>query len=190
MNNYIRVSEVAKQMDVNHNTLRRWLIQYEDYLITKRDKNMKYVHKESINTLLLIKEYYAEFKKEHEILDLLASNPEVIKNVEGEDVEEEQLNEYDEQADKALTPVPVNVADELRRMNVKLDDRFDQQNEFNKLLVEELKKQREEIKALGEKLEQSKVENLRIMMGERKATAEASVSQEKKKGFFSRLFGK
>ena len=197
MNSYIRVAEVAKQLDINHNTLRRWLIQYDTYLVTKRDKKMKYIHEDSLKTLILIKDYYAEFKKEHEILDLLASNSEVIKNVKGEEVEEEQLNDPGEQPD--LKPIPADLiemiraelVDEVHEQFLEMHKKLDQQQEFNRQLIDRLDQQQKYIDERMNERDKKLVTSLRVTMEEQQqANSETAASQGEKKGFWGRLFGK
>ncbi|MGM2835981.1 helix-turn-helix domain-containing protein, partial [Bacillus cereus group sp. Bce025] len=45
---YYRVSEVATMLDIPESTLRRWLNDFDEYLNIKKERQLKYVHEDSI----------------------------------------------------------------------------------------------------------------------------------------------
>jgi len=170
MDAFQRVSEVAKQINVNHNTLRRWLLQYDEFLITRKDRKMKYIHTDSIKTLLLIKQYYDEAKKEHEIIDLLSSNPEVIRNVDAEELDDEQMDEDAEQEEGSAVPVP---ADLIERVKQEL---------INEVAASVERQLEERFKRFDERM----AERDKLLMESIRTIQE--IKQEKKKGFWDWLF--
>jgi hypothetical protein len=90
--------------------------------------------------------------------------------------------------------VPIHVADELKRLNGRLEQQYFEQKEFNKVLLEKLEQQERYINEKLDKRDTILVESLKLSMEERKAIVEAAVTMEKeekdKKGFFANLFGK
>jgi len=94
---YYRVSEVATMLDIPESTLRRWLNDFDEYLNIKKERQLKYVHEDSIDTVKKIKHYYSESKKKHEIVVLLDMDPAVIRNVYAEEIDDD-----DEQKETSL----------------------------------------------------------------------------------------
>lgn len=166
---------MADRIGVNANTLRRWLIQYENFLVIRKDRKMKYIHEKSTDTLLLIKGFYEEFKKEHEIIELLVANPTVIRTMEGEEIPNEETIE--ESTDTELT-----ILDEVAELKAMMN----KQMEFNKQLSEQLHKQQQYIETKLEERDRVLMESLRQSQEEKIARIEAAATE--KRGFFSRLF--
>lgn len=183
-NEWLSVSDISEKIGVPVETVRRYIRNHGVHLRVKKIHKKYEVHSGSLDVFKQIRELYADGKNIQEVEQTL-SNRGVPMTI--------TVNVHD---DESMT---VSVADELQRMNDRLEEqeKFNkEQAEYNTLLLEELKNQREEmkhqIKALGEKLDLAKVETLRTMIEDRKEIVEtaASVEEEKKKGFWSRLFGK
>jgi DNA-binding transcriptional MerR regulator len=178
---WLLVSDISEKIGVPVETVRRYIRNHGVHLRVKKIHKKYEVHSESLDVFKQIRELYADGKNIQEVEQTL-SNRGVPMTI--------NVNVDDDES------VTVSVADELQRMNEKLT----QQEEFNKLLVEKLDQQQAEFKQelkqlerqLENKIEQSKVEELRIMREERVAMIETSATQEQqqKKGFFKRLFGK
>ncbi len=178
MDKYKRASEVAEQLIINRNTLRRWLLQYEDYLNTKLEGNTKFIHESSIPAIQLIKDCYAKQLQEHEIKDKLAKSHEIPKNAE---VEKADVSLNDGRMEKEL--------EEIKEL-------LTQQMEFNKQLVTKMNEQQKYIESRMD----ARDKNLMSMIREVQETkqqlletvaAKEEVKEEEKeqKTWWSKLFG-
>lgn len=175
MDKYKRASELAEQLHINRNTLRRWLIQYEDYLNTKLEGNTKFVHESSLPAIELIKECYKKQMQEHEIKDLLAKSHEIPKNVQA--TEENAVQPKNEQ----------RFEQELNEVKTLLQ----QQQEFNKQLVERLNEQQKYIEKRMDARDQHLMSMVREIQDTKQTLLEAAATKEvEKKNWWSRLFEK
>lgn len=176
MDKYKRASEVAEQLMINRNTLRRWLLQYEDYLNTKLEGNTKFIHESSVPAIKLIKDCYAKQLQEHEIKDKLAKNHEIPKNAEMDETEKAPGPQYEQ---------------ELNEIKILLQ----QQQEFNKQLVERLNEQQKYIETRMDARDKNLISMIREFQETKQqlletATAKEDVKEEKEqKNWWSKLFG-
>jgi DNA-binding transcriptional MerR regulator len=166
MKEWFNITELAERTSIPESSIRRYIAKFPDFFMSKGGTRSKRYEDTSIKILIRIKNLFdSGFETEQVDLTLRKEFPMVV---DGDEVEE-----------KSATPMIPTVED-VAEIKQALKD----QAEFNKALIEELKH-------LGEKLEQSKVETLRTMMEERKALIEvAAAQQEQKKGWLARLFGK
>lgn len=179
-NEWLSVSDISEKIGIPVETIRRYIRSHGVHMKVKKIHKRYVIHSESLTVFKQIRELYADGKNVEEIEQTL-SNRGVPMTVTV------QLDDDE--------PMTVNVADELKRMNGKLEQQYQEQAEFNKVLLEQLQKQQTYIDEKLEKRDVLLVESLRGMMEERKAIAETSVSVEEeqnqhKKGFFARMFGK
>lgn len=179
-NEWLSVSDISEKIGIPVETIRRYIRSHGVHMKVKKIHKRYVVHSESLTVFKQIRELYADGKNVEEIEQTL-SNRGVPMTVTV------QLDDDE--------PMTVNVADELKRMNEKLEQQYQEQAEFNKVLLEQLQKQQTYIDEKLEKRDVLLVESLRVVMGERKAISETAVSveeeqQQQKKGFFARLFGK
>ncbi|RJR23619.1 DUF3967 domain-containing protein [Candidatus Microgenomates bacterium] len=176
MDKYKRASEVSELLQINRNTLRRWLLQYEDYLNTKLEGNTKFIHESSVPAIKLIKDCYAKQLQEHEIKDILAKSHEIPKNAESEE---------------ATSVLPTHVEQELNEMKAMLL----QQQEFNKQLVERLNEQQKYIESRMDARDKNLMSMIREVQETKQqlletAAAKEEVKEEKEqKNWWSKLFG-
>ncbi|MED3687192.1 MerR family transcriptional regulator [Bacillus thuringiensis] len=189
---YYRVSEVATMLDIPESTLRRWLNDFDEYLNIKKERQLKYVHEDSIDTVKKIKHYYSESKKKHEIVGLLDMDPAVIRNVYAEDVDDKQketslVKTQQENTDliEALTEkiteeVTAKVTAELTKQNIEFFAAIAKQGQDN---FDRINKRLEE---RDEKL----MSTIRLIQEQKSVNAQRQENTEQKNGFFSKLFGK
>ncbi|UAL49736.1 DUF3967 domain-containing protein (plasmid) [Sutcliffiella horikoshii] len=177
MDKYKRASEVAEQLIINRNTLRRWLLQYEDYLNTKLEGNTKFIHESSIPAIQLIKDCYAKQLQEHEIKDKLAKSHEIPKNAEAEEEEKTPGPQYEQELN------------EIKSL-------LQQQQEFNKQLVERLNEQQKYIESRMDARDKNLMSMIREVQETKQqlletAAAKEEVKEEEKeqKTWWSKLFG-
>lgn len=175
-NEWLSVSDISEKIGIPVETIRRYIRSHGVHMKVKKIHKRYVVHSESLTVFKQIRELYADGKNVEEIEQTL-TNRGVPMTVTVQ-LDDDEL-------------VTVSVADELQRMNEKLE----KQAEFNKLLLEQLQQQKTYIDEKLEKRDVLLVESLRGMMEERKAIVETAASveeeqQQQKKGFFARLFGK
>lgn len=191
---YYRVSEVATMLDIPESTLRRWLNDFDEYLNIKKERQLKYVHEDSIDTVKKIKHYYSESKKKHEIVGLLDMDPTVIRNVDaeyidGDDesketslVKAQQINTdlIEALTEKITEEVTAKVTAELSKQNMEFFAAVAKQSQDN---FDRINKRLEE---RDEKL----MSTIRLIQEQKSANAQKQENTEQKGGFFSKLFGK
>ncbi|HDR4441155.1 hypothetical protein BK720_07555 [Bacillus thuringiensis serovar brasilensis] len=191
---YYRVSEVATMLDIPESTLRRWLNDFDEYLNIKKERQLKYVHEDSIDTVKKIKHYYSESKKKHEIVGLLDMDPTVIRNVDAEYVDgddesketslvkAQQINTdlIEALTEKITEEVTAKVTAELSKQNMEFFAAVAKQSQDN---FDRINKRLEE---RDEKL----MSTIRLIQEQKSANAQKQENIEQKGGFFSKLFGK
>ncbi|EEM86001.1 hypothetical protein BK742_22430 [Bacillus thuringiensis serovar pingluonsis] len=191
---YYRVSEVATMLDIPESTLRRWLNDFDEYLNIKKERQLKYVHEDSIDTVKKIKHYYSESKKKHEIVGLLDMDPTVIRNVDAEYVDgddesketslvkAQQINTdlIEALTEKITEEVTAKVTAELSKQNMEFFSAVAKQTQDN---FDRINKRLEE---RDEKL----MSTIRLIQEQKSANAQKQENIEQKGGFFSKLFGK
>ncbi|EOO09638.1 MerR family transcriptional regulator [Bacillus cereus] len=191
---YYRVSEVATMLDIPESTLRRWLNDFDEYLNIKKERQLKYVHEDSIDTVKKIRHYYSESKKKHEIVGLLDMDPAVIRNVDaeyvdGDDEEKEtslvKAQQVNTDLIEALTgkiteEVTAKVTAELTKQNMEFFAAVAKQSQDN---FDRINKRLEE---RDEKL----MSTIRLIQEQKSINTQRQENTEQKGGFFSKLFGK
>ncbi|MEK4841270.1 MerR family transcriptional regulator [Bacillus sp. FSL L8-0152] len=191
---YYRVSEVATMLDIPESTLRRWLNDFDEYLNIKKERQLKYVHEDSIDTVKKIKHYYSESKKKHEIVGFLDMDPTVIRNVYAEDVDSDgepketslvkaqqvNLDFIEVLTEKITKEVTAKVTEELTKQNMEFFTAVAKQSQDN---FDRINKRLEE---RDEKL----MRTIRLIQEQKSANAQRQENTEQKGGFFSKLFGK
>jgi len=191
---YYRVSEVATMLDIPESTLRRWLNDFDEYLNIKKERQLKYVHEDSIDTVKKIKHYYSESKKKHEIVGLLDMDPTVIRNVDAEYVDgddesketslvkAQQINTdlIEALTEKITEEVTAKVTAELSKQNMEFFAAVAKQSQDN---FDRINKRLEE---RDEKL----MSTIRLIQEQKSVNAQKQENIEQKGGFFSKLFGK
>ncbi|MFJ1137416.1 MerR family transcriptional regulator [Bacillus cereus group sp. BfR-BA-01354] len=191
---YYRVSEVATMLDIPESTLRRWLNDFDEYLNIKKERQLKYVHEDSIDTVKKIKHYYSESKKKHEIVGLLDMDPTVIRNVYAEDVESDgepketslvkpqqiNLDFIEVLTEKITKDVTAKVTEELTKQNMEFFTAVAKQSQDN---FDRINKRLEE-------RDENLMRTIRLIQEQKSANAQRQENIEQKGGFFSKLFGK
>ncbi len=183
MREYLTIAEIAKQADIPNSTCRRYLSTFNEFFVAKGGNRLKKYEQGAVEILIRIKNLYEEGLESNQIHNVLINEFSLV--VDG-----------DEQRETSEMPtVPALATNEDI---LELKELFKQQQEFNKLLLEEYKKQGEQITQLFEiisqdkkQLEQNKEQLEQIINDSKQAEIEvATTEQEEKKGFFARLFGK
>ena len=191
---YYRVSEVATMLDIPESTLRRWLNDFDEYLNIKKERQLKYVHEDSIDTVKKIKHYYSESKKKHEIVVLLDMDPAVIRNVYAEDIDDD-----DEQKETSLVKAQQMNTDLIEALTEKITEEVTakvtaeltkQNMEFFAAVAKQSQDNFDRINKRLEERDEKLMSTIRLIQEQKSANAQRQENTEQKGGFFSKLFGK
>lgn len=191
---YYRVSEVATMLDIPESTLRRWLNDFDEYLNIKKERQLKYVHEDSIDTVKKIKHYYSESKKKHEIVVLLDMDPTVIRNVYAEEIDDD-----DEQKETSLVKAQQVNTDLIEALTEKITEEvtakvtaeLTKQNvEFFAAVAKQSQDNFDRINKRLEERDEKLMSTIRLIQEQKSANAQRQENTEQKGGFFSKLFGK
>ncbi|PEU18113.1 MULTISPECIES: DUF3967 domain-containing protein [unclassified Bacillus (in: firmicutes)] len=189
---YYRVSEVATMLDIPESTLRRWLNDYDEYLNIKKERQLKYVHEDSIDTVKKIKHYYSESKKKHEIVTLLDMDPTVIRNVEAEDIDEEQKETSLANTQRVNIDLLQALKEEItKEVTAEVTAQMKQQNmEFFAAVAKQSQEHFDRINKRLEERDEKLMSTIRLIQEQKATSVQQTQNNEQKSGFFSRLFGK
>ncbi|MGH0590540.1 DUF3967 domain-containing protein [Bacillus mycoides] len=191
---YYRVSEVATMLDIPESTLRRWLNDFDEYLNIKKERQLKYVHEDSIDTVKKIKHYYSESKKKHEIVVLLDMDPTVIRNVYAEEIDDD-----DEQKEISLIKAQQVNTDLIEVLTEKITEEVTakvtaeltkQNMEFFAAVAKQSQDNFDRINKRLEERDEKLMSTIRLIQEQKSANAQRQENTEQKGGFFSKLFGK
>ncbi|HFU7058179.1 MULTISPECIES: MerR family transcriptional regulator [Bacillus] len=191
---YYRVSEVATMLDIPESTLRRWLNDFDEYLNIKKERQLKYVHEDSIDTVKKIKHYYSESKKKHEIVVLLDMDPAVIRNVYAEEIDDD-----DEQKETSLVKAQQMNTDLIEALTEKITEEVTakvtaeltkQNMEFFAAVAKQSQDNFDRINKRLEERDEKLMSTIRLIQEQKSANAQRQENTEQKGGFFSKLFGK
>lgn len=176
---WVTVTEASEKLNIPVETIRRYIRSHSVHLKIKKLHKKYYIHDESMTVIRRIRALYEQGKNVDEVEETLsASGIPMTFTVENDN-------------DEAVT---VHVADELKEIKRALYE----QQEFNRTLLAEFHKQSKHINKLVEvvthdrKLFEQNREILNSIIND-KHQAEIEVSaaeQQKKRGFFSKLFSK
>lgn len=191
---YYRVSEVATMLDIPESTLRRWLNDFDEYLNIKKERQLKYVHEDSIDTVKKIKHYYSESKKKHEIVGLLDMDPTVIRNVDAEyvDGDDESKETSLVKAQQINTDVIEALTEKItEEVTAKVTAELSKQNmEFFSAVAKQTQDNFDRINKRLEERDEKLMSTIRLIQEQKSANAQKQENIEQKGGFFSKLFGK
>lgn len=191
---YYRVSEVATMLDIPESTLRRWLNDFDEYLNIKKERQLKYVHEDSIDTVKKIKHYYSESKKKHEIVVLLDMDPAVIRNVYAEEIDDD-----DEQKETSLVKAQQMNTNLIEALTEKITEEvtakvtvelIKQNMEFFAAVAKQSQDNFDRINKRLEERDEKLMSTIRLIQEQKSANAQRQENTEQKGGFFSKLFGK
>ncbi|EJV74169.1 MULTISPECIES: DUF3967 domain-containing protein [Bacillus cereus group] len=191
---YYRVSEVATMLDIPESTLRRWLNDFDEYLNIKKERQLKYVHEDSIDTVKKIRHYYSESKKKHEIVGLLDMDPAVIRNVDAEyvDGDDEQKETSLVKAQQVNTDLIEALTDKItEEVTAKVTAELTKQNmEFFAAVAKQSQDNFDRINKRLEERDEKLMSTIRLIQEQKSTNAQRQENTEQKGGFFSKLFGK
>ncbi len=180
-NEYFTVAEMEKETKIPHQTIRRYMKIHGYYLVMKKSHKSFLMHRNSINTLNRIRSLYSDGKNSKEVDDFLSNN--------GFALHLDNENVHDPNHEHVKNGVPDTLL-ELKQDMVLLHEKMDEQEKFNRLLLEKIIEQNERIefqqKYIDEKLtkrDELLLSSLRGVMEQKRI--DAPVQQEEKKKWFS-----
>lgn len=176
-NEWITVSEMSEKINIPTESLRRYIRSHNVHLKVKKVSKKYYLHDDCVTVIQRIRALYNEGKTVEEVEETL-SKVGIPMTLTVEDNNDDRM-------------VTVHIADELKAIRSQLTD----QNEFNKMLIEELRNQKEYIEQSIERRDRQLMEVLKESQEVRKQQyeleqAKVEAAATNKKGFWSRLFGK
>lgn len=172
----LTIKEVSNIIDETPHVIRNWLKDLKQHIpLQKNDSGYNVFDEAALERIKLIKQLHR------------AQNYSI-----------RQINHYFATDGESYKPTPSKGADELLADEFKslkeeiqfLKDRSDQQEEFNKALIERLDQQQQYINNRLEERDQKLMESIRGIQEAKKEMLQiaATKEEEKKKGFWARLF--
>lgn len=163
---WFSVLDIEKQTGIPNQTLRRYINNHGHHLNVKKQGKAYYLADESIKVIQEIRKLYEEGMTAQQVNDTLVERaiPMTITISDGEQ------------------KISVHVGEALQD----LKESINEQNKVIRSLVEQVQKQQEYIDTKLEDRDRRLIESLREMQETKKGIA--SAQEEKKKGFFARLF--
>lgn len=176
MNEWFTVAQASKEVDIPTETVRRYIRQYGDYLMINRGSKRSYlIHENSLDTLKKIR-YLLDQGNQREQVEEVLQRTETL-TVQADD---EEMNDY-------LMTLP-----QLHRETAKhiqqLSEQVERQNDLINQFGDRLNQQQEYIDKRLEERDKALMQVMNEVMESNKQIAAAE--QQKKKGFFARLFNK
>jgi DNA-binding transcriptional MerR regulator len=170
---WLTITELAEQTNIPDTTIRRYIAKFPDFFTFKGGSRSRRYEDTAIKVLVRIKNLYDAGYETDQVDAFLRKEFAVI--IDGDKEVEDN--------DKA-TPT-LATAEDIADIKQALQ----QQQEFNKQLLEKLEQQERYIKESLEKRDRQLMESLKIMQEERKALIEAAATSKERASFWSRLFG-
>lgn len=174
--------DIARLTDMAESTVRKYalLLEKNDYHFVRNASGNRIFTELDIKIFLELKATPKEEKPIEEIASDIASK--YIAKAVTSKLDKTGDTQLQKGFDPAMLATLTKKIDELTDMQQK-------QLEFNQALIKKLDQQQAYIDGRLEERDRKLLESLRQTQEEKKAIAEAAATQEKKKGFFARMFG-
>lgn len=172
-NEWFTVTEVEKETNIPHQTLRRYIKAHGHHLYLKKRHKSYLINHSSIDVILKIRNMYSEGKTSENVDEILA-NSNIPLTIDIENDNEQQS-----------VHVP-NMLQELNNNLVTMNEKMEKQEEFNDELLQQMKKQE---KYINERLNK-RDEALMKVMKEIMETKKQTVKTKQKKKRFWKLWSK
>lgn len=169
--------ELAEKTNIPDTTIRRYIAKFPDFFQVKGGSRSRRYEDTAIKVLVRIKNLFDNGYETDQVDAKLRHEFPMV--VDGDKTEEPESH----------TPT-LATAEDITEIKQALSQQSEALHEFNKLLLEKLDQQQRYIDEKLEKRDQLLMESIRVSQEEKRALIEmAASSNEKKKGFFTRLFG-
>lgn len=201
-NEWLTVAEASEKTKIPVETIRRYIRNHGHHLKVKKLQKKYYLHEECMNVIEKIRELYMDGKEVTEVDERLAKAgvPLTITVTATEDDRDDRHEVHNESHDGRTNEQLLKELLEMKEMflqqqefNKQQQEATRKQEEFNKQLVDRLAKQEKYIAEKVEERDKILMDSMRQSLLEHKqALIEVSTTSqqlEKKKSFWSRLFG-
>lgn len=170
--NWLTFAQLEERTKIPHQTIRRYFDRHGHHLKTKKQHRSIFIHEDSLEILVGIREMY-EKNYNVERIETELSNHGFLTTIVVED-DEKKIN-------------AIEVLENLQKSNHKLHEKMSKQEEFNLLLLEQIKKQQEYIENSLKKRDENLMAALKQSLEVKKQIA---TSEEEKKSWWSKIFQK
>ncbi|MCQ6275427.1 MerR family transcriptional regulator [Bacillus sp. V3B] len=202
MTKYLTIAEIAEQADIPNSSCRRYLASFESFFVVKGGSRLKKYEQQAVDVLKRIKDLYDNGMDTHEIHSVLANEFPLVISGDKQEVSNEQAGVSTLATSEDINEIK-KALDEQQNFNKLLLEKLEQQNLYYEQKFEELKQDRELIGSLRDSMQQRQLEsserenktseqfeNINQHLVEIQQTIKETAVSEQKKGFFQRLFNK
>lgn len=176
---WITPADVSEKYNIPVETIRRYLRQHGHHLKIKKIHKKYLIHSDSVKFIPQIRDQFADGKSVEEVEEYLESKGLPLTITVQPD--EHERHDRDDRLEGAML--------EMAKKMDQFQSQFNQQKEFNRQLVDRLDQQQKYIDERMNERDRLLMESLRGIQEQNKLIA-ATQEEEKKKGFWKRLFGK
>lgn len=163
--------EVSQIFNIPNESIRRYTGQFRTYIKVKKMGKKNIIHRDSLDVFKLIREGFEEGKVYDQVVDMIIKNgTPATYTVKHEEGSSDQVNEQ---------------LNEMMKLLEKQQKMFEEQQQFNKVLVQELKQQREYIENSIKRRDEQLMKSIRSNQDskiEQQAQLEVSAAKEKRNG--------
>lgn len=136
---WLKVSDLAGQLEIPQPTIRRYMDRHGHHLHTKKQHKSYLISSASISTLARIRDEYSKGLNGEQVEEVLLGQPSTITTVSDTSVHKDER-------------VSDNLAEALSKLEKSVIDRFNNQEQFNQHLLELLQREQEKVERLTELL--------------------------------------
>ncbi|WP_145949789.1 hypothetical protein [Paenibacillus sp. Y412MC10] len=136
---WLKVSDLAGQLEIPQPTIRRYMDRHGHHLHTKKQHKSYLISSASIPTLARIRDEYSKGLNGEQVEEVLLGQPSTITTVSDTSVHKDER-------------VSDNLAEALSELEKSVIDRFNNQEQFNQHLLELLQCEQEKVERLTELL--------------------------------------
>lgn len=187
----LTVKEMINRLNIGDSTLRKWCLSLEEhgYSFYRTDQNKRIFTQQDLLVL-------QQFKKLVQEKNMSMNNASLIVTSKHQKVPFSDKTEIEQVINEENNVPYMRSNDELVGQLMlfieQQEERYKQQEKFNKSLIEKLDEQQKYIEERLNKRDNTLIQSLREVQETKKliAAAEEKREEESKKSFFSRLFGK
>lgn len=159
---WFTVSEVEKETNIPHQTIRRYIKSHGHHLHLKKKHKSYFINYSSIDVILQIRSLYSDGKTSENVDEILASISDIPMTID--------IEHGNEQVSIHVPHMLQELNNNLKAMNEKLHE----QEEINKELLEQVRSQKDYIDESLSKRDEALMKMLNEMLETRKQIAAAS----------------
>ena len=176
--NYLTVAEMENETKIPHQTIRRYMKIHGHYLIMKKSHKSFLIHENSVKTLNTIRSLYAAGKTNKQVDDHLINNGFAL-NLDSENDHEHVSN-----------VVSGGALQDLKNDMNSLHEKLNEQEKFNRLLLEKMVEQNERIESQQKYIDEKLMKRDELLLKSMREILEVKSlnppvqQQEKKKWYY------